>query len=258
MMISVYVVVAGVVVMAILGATIPYVYFLSESSFNKCKKVAQAASVLAVLYSGLAMTLVLSSFILKPTKKAGEIVTYQPWWIESFAPTYFVPKNACQDAEYTFKTRDPSLAKRAVRVIASTVHEDKYETIQRVQSVTSKSGKLGHEFSLVIILLTTAILLLSSLFRCVSTFTAVERRYQSWLFEPVVMYVMFGVLETFINIIYLVGRVDLRFYRPDNLGHIDYIASDETLNGSGTNLHDKTPVEEMQSHNSQSNLSTSV
>ena len=30
------------------------------------------------------------------------------------------------------------------------------------------------------------------------------------------MYVLWGALETICNILYLVGRIDLRFYRPDN------------------------------------------
>lgn len=31
------------------------------------------------------------------------------------------------------------------------------------------------------------------------------------------MYVCWGALEVIINVLYLVGRVDLRFYRPDHL-----------------------------------------
>lgn len=242
MMIIVYAVVTGVVVMAIVGAVIPYIYYLSQHHYDMCKQVVQAAAVLAVLYSCLALTLALSAFVIKPTKRAKEIVTYQPWWIECFSPFYYVPKNACRDAEASFKTRDPTLAKRAVRVIASTVHQHRYETIERVQSVTSKSGELGHTMSLTIIILTSAILLLSSIFRCVSTFIDEEKSEQSWIYEPVVMYVMFGVLETIVNVFYLVGRVDLRFYRPDKLGKIDF-ETDETLNGSDSNNNQK-PLDE--------------
>lgn len=235
-MITVYVVVSGVVVMAIVGAVIPYVYFLSESHFNMCKKVVQAAAVLCVLYSVLAMALTVAATLFPPTKSAQSIVTYQPWWIESFGWTYFVPKGSCREAEDSFKSRDPTLAKRAIRVIASTAHQHKYETVERVQSVVSKSGTLDHTWSNVIIFTTTLILATSSIFRCVSTFIDDQKQDQSWIFKPVVMYVMFGALETIVNVLYLVGRVDLRFYRPDKLKHVGHL-DDATLNGSNANLN---------------------
>lgn len=213
-MIAIYIFVAGVVVMAIVGAVVPYVYFLSESHFTMCKKAVRAAALLCVLYSVLAIILVACAFVLKPTTAALKMVTYQPWWIESFEPFYYVPKGAAKQAEETFKMRD-SNALEHHRIIASTTQH--HETIEKIASVTSKSGKLEHNYSIFIIFVTSLILLISSTFRCVSTFIAHKKADQSWIFKPVVLYIMFGVLETFVNILYLVGRVDLRFYRPDRL-----------------------------------------
>lgn len=213
-MIAIYIVVAGVVVMNIVGAVVPYVYFLSESHFTMCKKAVRTASTLCCLYSVLAIILVACAFILKPTTKALSTVTYQPWWIESFSPFYYVPKGAAQHAEESFKVRDPD-ALNHHRIIASTTQH--HETIEKITSVNSKSGRLDHNYSIIIIFLTSLILLIASIFRCVSTFIAGKKADQSWIFKPVVMYIVFGVLETFVNLFYLIGRVDLRFYRPDRL-----------------------------------------
>lgn len=213
-MIGIYAFVTGVVVMAIVGAVIPYIYFLSEHHYHMCKQVVQAAAIFNVLFSLLAGLLCLCAFIFKPSSAAQRTFTYSPWWIESFDMFYYVPKNSCQMAEDTFKTRDAH-AFNAVRVIASTSHQD--NAIEKVHSVTSKSGSLDHNHSILIIMLTTSILLLSSIFRCVSTFIDDTVANQSWIFKPVVMYIMFGLLETMVNVLYLTGRVDLRFYRPDKL-----------------------------------------
>jgi hypothetical protein len=241
-MIVVYTVVTGVVVMAILGSLIPYIYFLSEHHYTMCKQVSRAAAILCVLYSVLAASLVIGAFLIKPTPKSDKIWTYQPWWIESFDVFYYVPKGSCRRAEETFAEREPS-AGDAVRIIASTTHY--HNTLEKVHSVTSKKGTLTHNTSMSIIGLTTVILLLSSVFRCVSTFIDQTHANQSWIYKPVVMYIMFGFLETVINLVYLLGRVDLRFYRPDKLtkgmcgsrhnstASVDH--GEETLRGSQTN-----------------------
>lgn len=210
----IYALVAGVVVMAILSAVIPYVYFLSAAHYTMCKKASRAAAVLCLLYSVLAMALIGCAFILKPTTKALQMVTYQPWWIESFGTFYYVPDGAAQRAEETFKTRDPE-ALWHHRIIASTTQH--HNTLEKIQSVNSKSGTLKHNYSIFIIFFTSLILLISSTCRCVSTFIAKQKSDQSKLFEPVIAYIMFGLLEVIVNILYLVGRVDLRFYRPDRL-----------------------------------------
>lgn len=242
-MIIVYTVVTGVVVMAILGALIPYIYFLSEHHYTMCKQVVRAAAVLCVLYSVLAINLVVGAFLIKPTPKSDKIWTYQPWWIESFGLFYYVKKNACQKAEETFALREPS-AEDAVRIIPSTIHY--HNTLEKVQSVTSKKGTLTHNTSIAIIALTTIILLISSIFRCVSTFIDQTYANQSWIFDKTVMYIMFGALETIINLAYLIGRVDLRFYRPDKLkkglcGSLHGLnnGQEETLRGSQTNVDEE-------------------
>ncbi|ONH68984.1 hypothetical protein BON22_1671 [Cyberlindnera fabianii] len=213
-MILVYVIVIGVVVMGVLGAVIPYLYFLSEKRFSMCKKAAQAAAVLCTVYSLGALLLVISAFVLPPSAAARQIWTFQPWWIESFGIFYFPPKNAARDAEETFARREPDSAD-AVRIIPSTTHYT--NTLEKTQSVTSKSGKLGHNHSIFIICLTTLFLLVSSAFRCASTFIDDTYANESWIFRPVVMYIMFGLFEAIVSIIYLTSRVDLRFYRPDKI-----------------------------------------
>ncbi|KAH3675099.1 hypothetical protein WICMUC_002931 [Wickerhamomyces mucosus] len=216
-MILIYLFVAGIVVMAIVGALIPYIYFLSQHRYNMCRQVVQAASVLSVLYSLLAMFLVIGAFLIKPIAKDKETWTYQPWWIQSFSPFYYVPKNSCKLAEESFINRDENSIDH-VRIIASTTEMPHYNTIEKIHRVSSKSGQLTHNFSILLIFITTFILLLSSIFRCVSTFLEQQANAsQSWIYRNWVMYLMFGALEVIVNLLYLIGRVDLRFYRPDKL-----------------------------------------
>ena len=59
-----------------------------------------------------------------PTSKDESRYTYQPWWIESFAPFYFVEKGAAQKAEASFMKRN-SNHRHATRVIAATHHHFK-------------------------------------------------------------------------------------------------------------------------------------
>ncbi|CCH42989.1 putative membrane protein [Wickerhamomyces ciferrii] len=245
----VYIVVTGVVVMAIIGQCIPYLYFLSEHRFKMCKQVMQAGSVLCVLFVSLAAVLVLAAFLIPSTSKDQTVWIYQPYWIESFSIWYFVPKNSAREAESSFKQRD-SNAFGAHRIIASThipgpgVTRGRLNSttattdndIKRINSVQQCRGEnLKHNHSILIISLTTLILFISSMFRCVSCFLEHQKVSQSWIFKPVVMYIMLGLLETLVNVLYLTGRVDLRFYRPDKLSskHRGVVGDEQSTVGNG-------------------------
>lgn len=241
-MIVLYLIVAGVVVMAIVSALIPYIYFLSQTHYDMCRRVGQAAGILCCIYSLAALTFVVGAFVIPTSQKGSETWTYQPWWIESFSPGYYVERGASRRAEETFLARDLHTLD-AVRIIASTT-DMPHRSIEKVHSCTSKSGTLNHNTSILIILVTTLLIFVSSVFRCVSLFEMQEARYQSWICRNWVMYLMFGVFEVIVNLCYLVGRVDLRFYRPDRLGKalVERRRSsavshpDETLRGSRSEL----------------------
>ena len=213
LMYVIYALVVGVVVMTIVAAAVQTIYLLSEHHFNMTKQVIQASSILITIYSVIAAVLVFLSFVIPPTKKDQEIITYQPYWIKSFKWNYFVPKGTAQREEQLISEDQ----RHAVRIINSSEYH--YETTHNAEEHQSEH-RLHHNSSIFIISFTTVLLLIINLFRTVSTFIDQYHEHQSWIFDHTVMYVMFGALEVIINATYIVGRIDLRFYKPDSLKNV--------------------------------------
>lgn len=210
-MLLTYALVVAVITMTIVAQLVPYLYFLSEGRYSSCKKVVEASGILFCLYALLALSLVSLSFFFKPTQKDKDCFTFQPWWIHNFGPLYFVEKNAYQNAAESFVARSKE-EREAVRVIAATHHHS-----NSVNAVTTERGDLGHNTSLVIITLTSLMALMGAICRCIAIFQDRTKEHGGNICKPALMYVCWGALEVIINVLYLVGRVDLRFYRPDHL-----------------------------------------
>lgn len=210
-MIALYILVAGIVAMTIVAAAIPYIYFLSEASYSRCKKVVETSSILIVLYTLTAVSLIALSYFFKPTTNDENLYTYQPWWIESFRPTYFVRKHAAQDAEETFMKRNHN-HRHAIRVIAATHHH--YNV---VEGLSNQRGNLKHNTSMMIICVSTLFLFIGAVCRAISVFQGRYNKDAGPVCAPVAMYIIWGLFEFLINLSFLVGRIDLRFYRPDIL-----------------------------------------
>lgn len=224
---AIYVMVLATILCGVVAGVVPYLYFLGEEHFEMCKKAARAAGVLTIVYSATALGLILLAFMFKPLKESHEFVIYQPWWIESFGMTYFVPKNAVKVAQDTFEHR-PDHHKKAVRVIVSSTHH--YNTIEDLKSATqSEPPVLSHNYSIFIILFTVIMLFVSSSFRCASLFVDRHVYNQTWVHTPVTMYCTHGMIEFLILLFYAVTRVDLRFYKPDYIRHHDTAASQHTI-----------------------------
>lgn len=94
---------------------------------------------MVIVYSLTATSLIGLSLWL-PTKKDENRYTYQPWWIESFAPFYFIKKGAAQEAAETFMKRN-SNHRHATRVIAATHHHFKV-----VKGLSNQRGILNTMF----------------------------------------------------------------------------------------------------------------
>ncbi|QEL63229.1 hypothetical protein CJJ09_005427 [Candidozyma auris] len=184
---------------------------LAQRVYSSYKKVVQASAVLILAYSLTAISLIGLAYFFKPTRKDENLYTYQPWWIESFSPFYFVKKGAVYEAEETFMKRNHN-HRHAIRVIAATHHH-----YNMVEGLTNQRGDLSHNWSLGLIAITTLFIFVGSLCRLIVCFQDRYTREQSRLCEPVAMYILWGLLEVIINVLYIVGRVDLRFYRPDIL-----------------------------------------
>lgn len=222
LMLAIYSVVISVVVMTIVAGVVPYLYFLSRSHYDMCRNVVKVTSVLVTLYSLLAIAFVVFTFILPVSQKNKEALVYQPFWIKSFAPTYFPPKNAQREGETLFVQRYASDGREPMRTIVgggmdiiNNQDEDELLELNEYEKVGEQKFSLKHNISIMIIAITSIFVFIGSLFRCIGCFMDDVYATQSWIYKPVVMYVLWGALETICNILYLVGRIDLRFYRPD-------------------------------------------
>lgn len=236
-MIAVYAVVVAVVVMTIVAAMVPYNYFLSQKHYDMCKNVVKVLLVLVCLYSLLALALVGMAFVFKPTEKDRAMLTYQPWWIKSFSPLYFPEQDACRKAEEQFARLLPE-HRDAVRVIPSS---DAH--FGELEGLGSDRGELRHNASIFLIALTTVIIFVGAIIRCITNFMNKTDAEATDVFKPVVMYIVWGLLETIVNVLYLVGRVDLRFYRPDRLSRalLETAASSAEV---GSTLPKQSPLDE--------------
>lgn len=207
------------VVIILIGATImcafvPYLHFLSKKSYESWKLAVGITSILVCLYTLTSLLLIILSYIFPPTKKDENLYTYQPWWIDSFKPFYFVEKGAAQKAEETFMKRNHN-HRHAIRVIAATHHH-----YNMVEGLTNQRGDLKHNVSMGLLTITATLIFVSSVLRSVTIFQNRKQRDLSPVCDPWLMYLCWGGFEVIINVLYLVGRVDLRFYKPDRLPQI--------------------------------------
>ncbi|WLF79522.1 hypothetical protein PVL30_003277 [Lodderomyces elongisporus] len=209
-MFTIYIIVGIIIAVTVLASAVPYLYFISWQSYRSWIKTVQFTAVLICLYCLTSMSLIGLSFWL-PTQKDVMRYTYQPWWIESFSPLYFPKKGAAQKAAATFMKRN-SNHRHATRVIAATHHH-----FHNVKGLTNQRGDLKHNVSMGLLILTTVLVLIESIGRAIVVFQARENKYTSPAGNRWFMYVCWGVFEIIINICYIVGRVDLRFYKPDRL-----------------------------------------
>lgn len=210
-MLTLYFIVFLVVAMTIVAAVVPYLYFLSAAAYRSYKIVVMVSCVLIVMYSLTSISLLGLSYFFKPTAKDENLYTYQPWWIESFHPLYFVQPQAAQKAEETFMKRNHN-HRHAIRVIAATHHHYKM-----VEGLTNQRGELGHNISIMLICVTTLLIFIGAILRCILMFQDNMNKHATSLGKPIVAYIIWGVFEVIVNLLYVVGRVDLRFYRPDIL-----------------------------------------
>ena len=209
-MIVQYILVVIFTIIGIVASAIPYLYFLSEKDFMIYVNLNRWLAAMQISYALSAASLIGLSFWL-PTENDEKLYTYQPWWIESFAPFYFVEKNAAQKAEASFMKRN-SNHRHATRVIASTHHYYKM-----VKGLSNERGDLTHNVSLMIVMVSTLCLFITSVVRFIVVLEAKTNGAIDPTSVPIAMYFCWGVFEVIINGLLIVGRADLRFYRPDIL-----------------------------------------
>lgn len=199
-----------IIALTIISTVFPYIHFLSSKWYWTHKQLVKFTAILIVVYPLTTVALIVLSWW-APTKKDENFYTYQPWWIESFHPFYFVPKGAAQKAEESFLNRNHN-HRNAVRVIAATHHH--YNVVEGLNNLR---GDLEHNTSFIIVLISTIFFMTQAILRTVVVFLDRINAYASRADSPFAMYFCFFGLEIVINIMYIAGRADLRFYRPDAL-----------------------------------------
>lgn len=213
-----YCLVMGVIVMAILGTGLPFIYYMTESEFKQCQRAAQAAGVLECLYAFSGNFVLLLAWALKPGVFDDHLrsvksrhpeyypATLQPYWIDHFRPFYYIKPEERKTAHY------PVLA-----VIAS--REKPANGLSRPQN-PHRNDHPSIIISIAIIVFTSCILTFNACFRVASVFIVKPRGgfgapYGSFTYHPVTFYVLYGALEFLVNIGLMLLRVDLRFYVAD-------------------------------------------
>ncbi|KAG7903290.1 hypothetical protein KL935_000822 [Ogataea polymorpha] len=232
-MMTIYLVVVAVVIMTIVAGVVPYLYFLNQSHYNMCRNVVKVTSVLICFYSLLAILLVLCAFLIPPSSRDKKATVFQPFWITSFAPTYYAPRGAAEEGQYLFVQRHGELCKYSERTIlkGGDLYSMADEPSQLNQFEAQKEAiySIKHNSSILLVAITSACVLIGAVFRCVLLFFDTTYATQGWLAKPVVMYMLWGFLEAVVNLLYLLGRVDLRFYRPDKIPNKLITATDSNV-----------------------------
>ncbi|KAF5135780.1 hypothetical protein DV495_000528 [Geotrichum candidum] len=236
-----YLVVMGVIVMAIVGQAIPFIYFLDSKHLKMCQHVVQAASILQVLYAFAGILLIVTAYAIPPGKIDHRLFfkgpketlpkTFSATWIESCSPFYFPTKGSQQ----IIHRGDPQA--KYIRVIPSNEapaggfadHNDDHPNGPSIRT------------AIILIIGTSLILSISSAFRCASTFILVNRGgypgvpFGNWIFHNWVLYIFGGAFEVIVNVLFLVYRADLRFYIPDkSLANTNEVSSDLTVDQTTT------------------------
>ncbi|SEI30856.1 YALIA101S01e09208g1_1 [Yarrowia lipolytica] len=197
LMILVYLAIGGVLLLAVVTEVTIFSYFLDYTHWRQATGGMQAASVLIAVISvggvfiiAIAYALPRGSLALSNQDRSRLPASN----IESYGIFYFPPKFS-QVLQYKGDpTAKISSGKLAARVI---------------------NGR-DLNFSASLIVITSVILCATSGMRAATTFIGDRwSHHNKPIFSPTLFYVGFGVFECICNVLYLVARVDLRFYIPD-------------------------------------------
>lgn len=203
------------IIFSLVVFNIPFLYYMSDSSLKKVQKMQETAKIITCLYPFSAGTFILQAFMVKPNGNP-DVCVAQPYWIESFDFFYYVPRGAAKQAREAFINKSRR-HKRAIRTIASSLHH--YEVVEELQRVPTydRPTILNQNYSIWVVTVTTLLLLISTCTRCAATFIHKPVYEDRPIFRPVVFWTCKVTTETLVCIIYMIFRIDLRFYKPDRL-----------------------------------------
>lgn len=230
LMILVYLAIGGVLLLAVVTEVAIFSYFLDYNHWRQATGGMQAASVLIAVVSvggvfiiAIAYALPRGSLALSNQDRSRLPASN----IESYGIFYFPPKFS-QVLQYK---GDPTAKMSSGRLAARVINGRQLDV------------------SAMLIVITSVILCATSGMRAATTFIGDRwSPHAKAIFSPTLFYVGFGVFECICNVIYLLARVDLRFYIPDmpRKGYGPILVDPETMqytdpyaDGKGTVLDEK-------------------
>ncbi|MBQ5153865.1 DUF3112 domain-containing protein, partial [Macrococcus caseolyticus] len=225
----IYFAVLAVIVTAILGEGLPFLYYMGQHHYNLCKNVMKAAAILNLIYASLPLQFIAIAYalkpgtIVKPPKIFNKItqqeerpmpLVYQPSWIKS-AGLFYYPKKGSQIQIYKGEPGSD-----AVRIIASREPPGKGHH-QFGHQVNPDAPHL--HWATLTVLITSTVLVMNTCFRVAgcfrtSNYATLENNdwhVNYWPWHPYVMFIFYGGTEVLVLTFYLLMRIDLRFYIPD-------------------------------------------
>lgn len=222
---QVYFLVFGIIICAILGEGLPYLYFYAPHHLHMCHQVAQAAGIFELIYCVLGMTYILLAYVFKPGTLNHNIfrlpkhdserplpLTIQPTWIEKTSIFYY-PRKGSQTVLYR-----QDAAGSAIRIINTREDPAGGKSVPQNGDHSHGPSIKGLIFHTVLVSLGRLVgvcLRVSSVFMYNRMRGGFGVPYGSWVFRGYPLYIFYGGVEVLIVVYMLVLRFDLLYYIPD-------------------------------------------
>ncbi|KAG5357783.1 hypothetical protein CJU89_4257 [Yarrowia sp. B02] len=196
-MILIYLAFCGVLLMAILTQLVIFSYFLDYMHWRQATSGMQAASILIVLFSIGGVFIIIVAYLIPrgaiPLHHKSRLrLTASN--IESYGLFYFPPKHS-QVIQYK---SDPSQKLESGQLAARTINGNDLHT------------------SAIVVIFTSLILAGTAAMRCATVMIGDRWMKDSkFIYSQTAFYIGFGAFEVIVNVIFLLFRIDLRFYIPD-------------------------------------------
>jgi hypothetical protein len=197
LMILIYLAFCGVLLMAIVTQIVIFSYFLDYMHWRQATSGMQASSILIVLFSAGGVLIIIAAYIIPrgaiPLHHKSRL-RLSASNIESYGLFYFPPKHS-QVVQYK---SDPAMKLDSGQLAARTIN-----------------GRDLHTSSIIVIF-SSLILAGSAAMRCATIMIGDRWEMDAkFIYSQTAFYIGFGVFEVIVNVIFLVFRIDLRFYIPD-------------------------------------------
>ena len=220
-MIQIYLYVLVVIAMAIVGQSIPFLYFLDHHHYNMCRNVTKAAAILNLFFATMPCQLLALVYILRPgtvipALGIGETIppVHQASWIKSAGIFYF--------PEHDSQVFVSPQHKHTIRIMPSREPPGKGFHKAFHEPMHPESPRII--VAVITVLVSSIVLIGTTCFRVAAVFHGENYgtprpdgtvKVGYWPWHPYVQFVFYGGVEAAVIIWYLVMRVDLRFYIPE-------------------------------------------